>query len=75
MARSMGWLGRGILVVENVQRPVMHSRPSKMGVVEAAFEIGLEHDWLDYGCPLFRPTQGPGMRSALDPLCVVVPSP
>jgi hypothetical protein len=29
-----------------------------MGVVEATPEIGLEHDWLDPGCPLLRPAQG-----------------
>src|SRR6266404_3959814 len=31
-----------------------------MRVVEAAFEMGLEHDWLDPGCPLFRPAQSQG---------------
>jgi hypothetical protein len=31
-----------------------------MRVVKAASEIGLEHDWLDPGCPLFRPAQSPG---------------
>src|SRR5258705_12847600 len=31
-----------------------------MRVVEAGSEIGLEHDWLDPGCPLFRPAQSPG---------------
>src|SRR5580693_4509317 len=31
-----------------------------MRVVEAASEIGLEHDWLDPGRPLFRPAQSPG---------------
>ena len=53
-----GELGRGILVAEHVQRPVVNCRPSKMGVVEATPEIGLEHDWLDPGCPLLRPAQG-----------------
>jgi hypothetical protein len=28
--------------------------------VKAASEIGLEHDWLDPGCSLFRPAQSPG---------------
>ncbi len=31
-----------------------------MGVVEASSEIGLEHDWLDAGRPLFGPAQSPG---------------
>jgi len=31
-----GYLGRGILVAEHVQRPVVNCRPSKMRVVEAA---------------------------------------
>jgi hypothetical protein len=53
-------LGRGILAAEHVQRPVANCRPSKMRVVESASEIGLEHDWLDPGCPLFRPAQSPG---------------
>src|SRR2546428_13560261 len=37
----------------------MNCRSSKMRVVEAASEIGLEHDRLDPGCPLFRPAQSP----------------
>jgi hypothetical protein len=28
-------------------------------MVEAGSEIGLEHDWVDTGCPLFRPAQNP----------------
>src|SRR5258708_5955369 len=31
-----------------------------MRVVEATSKIGLEHDWLDAGCPLFGPAQSPG---------------
>src|SRR6266436_4323672 len=30
-----------------------------MRVMEAASEIGLEHDWLDPGFTLFRPAQNP----------------
>src|SRR5229473_6044332 len=52
-----GQLGRGILVTEHVQRPVVHGRPPKMGVMEADSEIGLEHEWLDPGRPLFGPAQ------------------
>src|SRR5258708_1495154 len=48
-----------MLVAEHVQRPVMNCRSSKMRVVEAASEIGLEGDWLDPGCALFRPAQSP----------------
>src|SRR5712692_4817737 len=52
-------MGRSILVAEHVQRPVVDCRSSKMRVVEPASKIGLEHDRLDPGCPLFRPTQSP----------------
>src|SRR5229473_2552009 len=55
-----GQLGRGILVAEHVQRPVVHSRASKMRMMEAGSEIGLEHDWLDPSCALFGPAQSPG---------------
>src|SRR5207245_9809054 len=46
--------------LEDVQRPVMDCRSSKMRVVEVASEIGVEHDRLDPGCLLFRPAQSPG---------------
>src|SRR5258706_11728806 len=55
-----GQLGRGIFVAEYVQRPVVDGRPSKMRMMEAGSEIGLEYDWLDPGCALFRPAQRPG---------------
>src|SRR5258707_2840828 len=55
-----GQLGRCILFAEDVQRPILNSRASKMRVMEAASKMGLEHDWLDLGCTLFGPAQSPG---------------
>jgi hypothetical protein len=62
-----GQLGRGIFVAEDVQRPVVHGRPSKMKMrmVEAGSEIGLEHDWLDPRCALFSRASFDSLRTPL----------
>ena len=60
-------LGRGILVAEDIQRPVVDCRASKMRVVETSSEVSLEFDWFDSGCTLFGPAQSPGNVQASIP--------
>src|SRR5882724_6227311 len=44
-----------------------------MRVMEAASEIGLEHDWLDPGFTLFRPAQSPPSAVRRSPVSVSCP--
>jgi hypothetical protein len=52
-------LGCGILFAEYIQRPFFNGRTSEVRVMETWSKTGLEREWREPCCSLFRPAQSP----------------